>query len=186
MDFTLSEEHQMFQTMVRDFATRELEPHAARIDEAEEFPAENVRKMGELGLFGVTIDEKYGGSGGDAIQLAIATEEIARACASTAAIYLASLSLGCHPIYNHGNEAQKMRFVPPLARGQHLAAFALTESAAGSDAAALQTLAQHKDKGYVLGYKDVTESEFWVRGHIPGRPLMPGVIQIEAAAQLLS
>ena len=150
MDFSLSEEHQMFQTLVRDFATREIEPNAARIDEEEEFPAENVRKMAEMGLFGLTIDEKYGGSGGSAIQLAIATEEIARACAATSTVYLASLSLGCHPIYNHSTEEQKMRFMPPLARGQKLAAFALTETAAGSDAAAVQTMAQRRDNGYVL------------------------------------
>ncbi|MDP6783703.1 MAG: acyl-CoA dehydrogenase family protein [Dehalococcoidia bacterium] len=150
MDFSLSEEHQMFQTMVRDFATKEIEPHAARIDEEEEFPIDNVRKMGEMGLFGLTIDEKYGGSGGDAIQLAIATEEIARACAATSTIYLASLSLGAHPIYNHGNEEQKMRFMPPLAGGQKLAAFALTENLAGSDAAALQTVAERTDNGYLL------------------------------------
>jgi len=150
MDFSLSEEQLMFQRMVRDFAARELEPLAAEVDEKEAFPEESVRKMGELGLFGITIDEKYGGSGGDSIQLAIATEEIARACAATSAIYLASLSLACYPIYTFGSEEQKQRFVPPLARGERLACFALTESNAGSDPASLETTAAKKDGGYVL------------------------------------
>ena len=150
MDFKLTEEQVMFQKMIRDFASRELEPVAARIDESEEFPAENLRKMAELGLFGITIDEKYGGCGGDMVQMAIATEEIARACAATSAIYLASLSLAAYPICVFGTEEQKQRFIPPLARGEHLACFALTEAAAGSDATALETTATRRDKNYVL------------------------------------
>jgi alkylation response protein AidB-like acyl-CoA dehydrogenase len=150
MDFSLSEEQRMFQTMVRDFATQQLEPLAAHIDETEEFPAESVKKMAELGLFGVGIDEEYGGSGGDSITLAIATEEIAHACAATSAVYLASLSLACYPIYKFGTEEQKQRWVRPLAQGAKLAAFGLTESGAGSDPAALETTAQRQGDGYVL------------------------------------
>ena len=150
MDFSLTEEQVMFQKMIRDFAGRELEPVAARIDESEEFPAENIRKMAGLGLFGITIDEKYGGSGGDMVQLAIATEEIARACAATSAICMASLSLATYPIYAFGTEEQKQRFIPPLAQGGQLACFALTESAAGSDATAVETTATRRDKNYVL------------------------------------
>jgi alkylation response protein AidB-like acyl-CoA dehydrogenase len=150
MDFSLTEEQQMFQRMVRDFATREIEPQAARLDEEEGFPAETIRKMAELGLFGITVDEKYGGSGGDSIHLAIAGEEIARACAATSTIWLASLSLATYPIYKFGNEVQKQQFVTPLAQGEKLAAFALTESAAGSDPAALETGAVRQDDSYVL------------------------------------
>ena len=150
MDFGLTEDQQIFQRMVRDFATNELQPAAAQVDEEEKFPAENVRKMAELGLMGVSIPEEYGGSGGDSMHLAIATEEIARACASTSTIFLASLSLACYPIYLFGTEEQKKRFVVPVAKGQKLACFALTEPGAGSDAAAIQTTATLRDDHYVL------------------------------------
>ena len=150
MDFALTEDQQIFQRMVRDFATNEIEPVAAQVDEEEKFPAENVRKMAELGLMGVSIAEEYGGSGGDSMHLVIATEEIARACASTSTIFLASLSLACYPIYLFGTEEQKRRFVVPVAKGQKLACFALTEPGAGSDAAAIQTTATLRDDHYVL------------------------------------
>lgn len=150
MDFALTEDQQIFQRMVRDFATNELEPVAAQIDEEERFPSENLNKMAELGLFGVTIPEEYGGSGGDSIHLAIAAEEVSRACGSTSTIYLASLSLACYPIYQFGTEEQRRRFVVPLARGEKLACFALTESGAGSDAAAVQTAAIPRGNGYVV------------------------------------
>lgn len=150
MDFALTEDQQIFQRMVRDFATNELEPVAAQIDEEERFPSENLNKMAELGLFGVTIPEEYGGSGGDSIHLAIAAEEVSRACGSTSTIYLASLSLACYPIYQFGTEEQRRRFVVPLAKGEKLACFALTESSAGSDAAAVQTAAIPRGNGYVI------------------------------------
>lgn len=150
MDFALTEDQQIFQRMVRDFATNELEPVAAQIDEEERFPSENLNKMAELGLFGVTIPEEYGGSGGDSIHLAIAAEEVSRACGSTSTIYLASLSLACYPIYQFGTEEQRRRFVVPLAKGEKLACFALTEPSAGSDAAAVQTAAIPRGNGYVV------------------------------------
>jgi butyryl-CoA dehydrogenase len=150
MDFALTEDQQIFQRMVRDFATNELQPVAAQVDDEEKFPAENVRKMAELGLMGVSIAEEYGGSGGDSVHLVIATEEIARACASTSTIYLASVSLACYPIYRFGTEEQKRRFVVPLARGTKLACFALTEPGAGSDAAAIKTAATLRNDHYVL------------------------------------
>jgi butyryl-CoA dehydrogenase len=150
MDFALTEDQQIFQRMVREFATNELQPVAAQVDDEEKFPAENVRKMAELGLMGVSIAEEYGGSGGDSLHLVIATEEIARACASTSTIYLASLSLACYPIYLFGTEEQKRRFVVPLAKGQKLACFALTEPGAGSDAAAIKTAATLRNDHYVL------------------------------------
>jgi len=150
MDFGLTEDQQIFQRMVRDFATNELYPVAARVDDEEKFPAENVRKMAELGLMGVCIAEEYGGSGGDSVHMVIATEEIARACASTSTIYLASVSLACYPIYLFGKEEQKRRFVVPLAKGQKLACFGLTEPGAGSDAAAIQTAATRRGDHYVL------------------------------------
>lgn len=150
MDFSLTEDQQMFQRMVRDFASKELEPIAAQTDDEEEFPAESIKKMAELGLFGVTISEEYGGSGGDSIHLTIAEEEIAHASGGVGAIYLASLSLACYPIYRFGTEEQKRRFVVPLARGENLACFALTESGAGSDVVALEMTASRQGNEYVL------------------------------------
>ncbi|MBI4289530.1 MAG: acyl-CoA dehydrogenase [Chloroflexi bacterium] len=150
MDFSLTEEQLMFQKMVADFATKELEPNAAKYDEEEVFPAENVRKMAELGLFGVTIPEEYGGNGGDSISMAIATEEIARACAGTSTVYLASLSLASHPISHAGTHDQKKKFLTPIAQGKKMAAFALTEPAAGSDATALETTAVRRGNNYIL------------------------------------
>jgi len=150
MDFGLTEDQQIFQRMVRDFATNELQPVAAQVDEEEKFPAENMRKMGELGLMGVSYPEELGGSGGDSVHMVIATEEIARACAATSTIYLATVSLAGYPIYLFGNEEQKRRFVTPLVKGHKLACFALTETGAGSDAGAIQTTATLRGDHYVL------------------------------------
>lgn len=150
MDFSLSEDQKIFQRMVRNFATKELEPIAAQIDETEEFPAEIIKKMADLGLFGVTISEKYGGSGGSSIHLQIAIEEISRISASVSTIYLASLSLACYPICKFGTEKQKLRFVVPLAQGEKLACLALTESGGGSDPAVLETTAVLQGGNYLV------------------------------------
>ncbi|MBI4286114.1 MAG: acyl-CoA dehydrogenase [Chloroflexi bacterium] len=150
MDFALTEEQKMLKAMVCDFALKELEPIAAEIDEEARFPAETVKKMGELGLMGASFPEKYGGGGGGKIEGAIVGEEIARVCASTAAIHLACTSLATYPIYEFGNEEQRQRFVTPVARGEKLACFALTEAGAGSDPAAMETTATRQDGGYFL------------------------------------
>ncbi|MBI2909162.1 MAG: acyl-CoA dehydrogenase [Chloroflexi bacterium] len=150
MDFSLTEEQEMFRRMMRDFASKEIEPVAAQYDELEKFPADNIRKMADLGLTGLTIPEEYGGSGGDSIQFAIATEEIARACAATSVILGVTLGLCNLTIYRAGNEDQKKRFVVPLARGTKLGAFGLTEPTAGSDAASIQTAAVRKGDRYIL------------------------------------
>jgi alkylation response protein AidB-like acyl-CoA dehydrogenase len=150
MDFSLTEEQLMFQRMVRDFALKEIEPIAAEIDDEAKYPAEVVKKMGELGIFGIAIPEEYGGSGGDSVQSAICGEELSRASASVGTIFLASLSLACYPVYTFGNEEQKHRFVTPQAKGEKLMCFALTETGAGSDVAALEMTAAHQGDGYVL------------------------------------
>jgi len=150
MDFALSEEQEMFRKMVRDFAAKEIEPVAAQFDESEEFPWDNFARMADLGLTGITIAEEYGGGGGDAMHLMIAVEEIARACAATAVILFADISLCCHSIYKFGNEEQKRRFVVPLAKGEKIGALALTEAGAGSDVAALETTAVRHGDGYIL------------------------------------
>jgi len=136
--------------MVADFASKELEPIAAQIDEESRFPAESIQKMAGLGLPGVGFPEEYGGSGGGAIELCLVIEEISRVCAATSAIILASSGLAGVPIYLHGNEEQKKRFVHPIASGEMLGAFALTEAGAGSDPAAMETTATRRDNGYVL------------------------------------
>jgi len=150
MDFSLTEEQKMLKAMVQDFATKELEPIAAQIDEESRFPAENVKKMAELGLMGLGFPEEYGGSGGGTTELCIVTEEISRFCASTGTIYFVTAGLAGHPLYAFGNEEQRKRFVTPVATGEKLAAFALTEANAGSDPAALETTATRHNNGYLL------------------------------------
>lgn len=150
MDFTLNEEQKMIRTMVRDFAEKELEPIAAQIDESATFPAESVRKMAALGLMGIPFPEEYGGMGSGMLSFAVAVEEMARVCAATSTIYLVTTGLASQPLYHFGNEEQKRRLVPPLAGGEKLSCFALTETGAGSDPAAMETTATPQDDGYVL------------------------------------
>jgi len=150
MDFSLTEEQKMLRTMVRDFVLKELEPIAAQIDDEARFPAESIKKMGELGLMGAIFPEKYGGSGGGEMESVIIGEEISRVCASTGAIHLAGVTLAGYPVYKFGNEEQRQHFVPSIAKGEKLACFALTEAGAGSDVAALETTATKQNGGYIL------------------------------------
>ncbi len=150
-DLILSEDEQMLQTMVRDFADRELIPRAREADERQEFSWENWKGMTNLGLTGVGIDTKYGGSGQAGYRkVAIVAEEVARGDAGASVSVLAHLSLGTTTIYRFGNEEQKARLVPSLASGKGIAAWALTEPGSGSDAAALQTTATERDGTYFL------------------------------------
>ena len=149
-DLLLSEDELLIKNTVRDFADRELAPRAAAYDESGEFPWDNVRGLAELGLFGLTIDEEYGGGGGTIRQLVAVVEEIARGCAATSTIYIAHLSLCTQFIHRFGTQGQKQKFVPPLARGEKIGAFALTEPLAGSDAGALRTTAAKSDGYYRL------------------------------------
>jgi alkylation response protein AidB-like acyl-CoA dehydrogenase len=150
MDFDLTEDQKMLKTMLRDFAARELEPVAARIDETDEFPAEEIRKIAELGLMGLTIPEQYGGSGKGKLELCIAVEELARVSAAIDAYLRISLSLAIVPVITCGTEAQKKKYLPPHASGEKMACFALTEAGAGSDPASLETTATRRDGGYVI------------------------------------
>ncbi|MBI2873390.1 MAG: acyl-CoA dehydrogenase family protein [Chloroflexi bacterium] len=149
-DPLLSEEERMLQRTVREFADRELVPRARELDEAERFPWENLKGLASLGLMGLTVDPRYGGSGGGYRELAIATEEVARGCAGTSVCFIAHLSLGTSTIARFGTEGQKERFLPPLARGEELCAWALTEPGNGSDAAALQCTATPRGGRYLL------------------------------------
>ncbi len=149
-DLLLNEEERMLQTAVREFADRELAPRSREIDEKEEFSWENWNGMAALGLPGIGIEPAYGGSGGGYRQMAIAEEEVARGDASASVTLVAHMSLGTRTIYQFGNEEQLLRCVPPLARGDVLAGWALTEPGSGSDAAALQTTATLRDGTYYL------------------------------------
>ena len=150
MKFELTQEQHLFREMVRDFAAKEVAPLAQRVDEEGIFPNRTIIKMGELGLMGVAIPTEYGGAGGDNVCYAIAVEEIARACASTSVIMSVNNSLVADPLYKFGTEAQKLRYLIPLASGRMLGAFALSEPGAGSDAAGQQTTAQRDGDAFVL------------------------------------
>jgi butyryl-CoA dehydrogenase len=141
MDFALNEEQEMFRKTIREFAEKEIMPRAQEIDLKGEFPWDIIRKMADLGLMGLPFPEEYGGAGGDAISYAIAVEEIARASGSVAITYSAHISLACSPIYLFGTEEQKKKYLIPMARGEKIGAFGLTEPGAGSDAAAIKTRA---------------------------------------------
>lgn len=150
VDLMLNEEERMLQSLVRDFADRELAPRAREVDEKEEFSWENWKGMAALGLTGIGIDPKYGGSGGGYRQIAIAAEEVARGDSSASVTLIAHLSLGAHTMYRFGNEEQRQRLLPSLASGAGIAAWALTEPSGGSDAASLRTTAIKRDGTYYL------------------------------------
>jgi len=150
MLFDLTEEQRMIQDMARQLAQKEVLPLAAALDEEERYPAELVAQMAELGLMGVAVPERYGGAGMDTVCYAIAIEEIARACASTAVIMSVNNSLVCDPILHYGSEDLKNRCLVPLASGKALGCFGLTEPGAGSDAAALKTTAVRQGDHYVV------------------------------------
>ncbi len=150
MDLQLTEDQKMFQKMVRDFAKKEIEPAAERIDVNEEYPFENLKKMAALGITGLTIDEKYGGSGSTMIHWVIAMEEIARACASTATVLDTTLGLAGHCIYHHGNEEQIKRWVTPLVKAEKIGCFGLTEPNHGSDVSGMDTTATKDGDSWII------------------------------------
>jgi butyryl-CoA dehydrogenase len=141
VDLQLNEEQRMYRRMVRDFAEREIAPRAEEIDATDEFPWDIFHRMGELGILGLPFPEEYGGSGGDYMGQVIALEEIARVSGSVAITLDAHTSLCCEPIYLFGTEEQKKKYLVPLARGEKVGAFGLTEPHAGSDAGATRTRA---------------------------------------------
>lgn len=143
MDFAFTEEQRMFRRMVREFAENEIAPRAEEIDASDEFPADIFRRMGQVGLLGLPFPPEYGGSGADYHSMVIALEEVARVSGSMAIILDAHTSLCCEPIYRFGTEQQRQKVLPPLARGDKIGAFGLTEPQAGSDAGATQTRAVH-------------------------------------------
>ncbi|MEM9492330.1 MAG: acyl-CoA dehydrogenase [Myxococcota bacterium] len=141
MNFELTEEQTLLLATARDFATKEVLPKAAEIDRDHRHPSELVQRMAELGLMGVAVPEEWGGSGMDNVSYVLAMEEISRACASTGVIMSVNNSLVCDPILRFGTDEQKTKFLRPLAAGDKLGCFALSEPEAGSDAAAQTTVA---------------------------------------------
>lgn len=150
MNFKLSEDHVMLQESYRDFAVSQVKPMAAKIDEEEKFPIENIKMMGELGFLGIPVPEEYGGAGVDNLSYATCVEEMSRVCASTGVIVSAHTSLCVAPIMEHGTEKQKQKYIPKLASGEWLGAFGLTEPGAGTDAAMQTTTAEDIGDHYVL------------------------------------
>ena len=148
--YILGEDELLLKNAVRDFADSEIAPRAAGYDETGDFPHDNFEGLGELGLLGLTLDEEFGGSGGTFRQLAIAVEEIARTCAATSTSYIAHLSLCAQFINMWGTEGQKRQFLPKLASGEHIGAFALTEPGSGSDAGAMRTTVARSNGGYLM------------------------------------
>src|SRR6476661_7341068 len=150
MDFSLSEHHELLRKTVRDFARTEVVPHAKKWDEEERFPKEIVPKLADIGLLGIRIPEEYGGSGMDMTSYAICVEEIARADGSLALTVASHNGLGTGHILAFGNEAQKKKYLPKAARGEWLAAWALTEPGSGSDSAGLRTTARRDGSRWIL------------------------------------
>ena len=150
MNFELTKEHELLRKMIREFAEKEITPIAAEIDETEEFPLEVVKKMAKLGIMGLPIPREYGGAGADYVAYSILIEELSKAYTAIGTIVAAHTSLCTWPILAFGTEEQKEKYVVPLAKGEHLGAFGLTEPNAGSDSAAQQTKAEDMGDYWLL------------------------------------
>jgi butyryl-CoA dehydrogenase len=150
MEFNLSKEHEMIRQTVREFAEKELKPIAQRVDEEKEFPWESFKKMGKVGLMGMTVPKKYGGTGSDTMSYMLALEEVGRVCASTGLTMEAHNTLGIGHVYEKGTEEQRMKHLPKLVTGEALAAWALTEPGAGSDSGGLRTNAKLDGDEWVI------------------------------------
>ena len=150
MDFTLSKEHEMARTLFREFAEKEVKPLAQEVDETEEFPRATVEKMAKLGFLGIPVPKEYGGQGCDPLTYAMCVEELSKVCGTTGVIVSAHTSLCCDPIMTCGTEEQKQKYLVPLAKGEKLGAFGLTEPGAGTDAQGQQTKAYLDGDEWVL------------------------------------
>ena len=150
MNFGLTREQELVRQMVREFAVNEVKPIAAEIDETERFPMENVKKMGELGMMGIPFPKELGGAGGDVLSYIISVEELSKVCGTTGVILSAHTSLCASLIYENGTPAQKEKYLVPLAKGEKIGAFGLTEPGAGTDAAGQQTTAVLDGDNYIL------------------------------------
>ena len=150
MDFTLSKEHEMARALFKEFAEKEVKPLAIEVDETEEFPRATVEKMAKAGFLGIPVPKEYGGQGCDILTYAMCVEELSKVCGTTGVIVSAHTSLCCDPILTYGTEAQKQKYLVPLAKGEKLGAFGLTEPGAGTDAQGQQTKAVLDGDEWVL------------------------------------
>ena len=150
MDYTLTNELQMLRKMYQEFVENEVKPLAGELDEEERFPTETIPKLAKYGFMGIPYETRYGGQGGNNMAYAMAIEELAKACGTTATIVAAHTSLCCNPIHDWGTEEQKMKYLPDLLAGRKIGAFGLTEPGAGSDASRQQTTAVLEGDHYVL------------------------------------
>jgi butyryl-CoA dehydrogenase len=164
LDFNLTEQQKLFQKVIREFCEKELKPIASKIDKEEYFPFDLYKKMGKMGLMGMTVPQKYGGAGIDKVSYMIALEEISRYCGSTGLTVEAHNTLGCGYIYEHGSEVQRKKYLPKYTTGDGFVALAITEPNAGSDVAGVQTSAVlEKDEWVLNGTK-----QFITSGDIAG------------------
>jgi butyryl-CoA dehydrogenase len=150
LEFGFDQEYKMIQKTYREFAEKEIKPLAAEIDEQERFPKESIKKMADMGMLGIPFPEEYGGEEGDYLMYVLAVEELSKVCASTGVTLSAHTSLGSAPIYDWGTEEQKQKYLVPLASGEMLGAFGLTEPNAGTDASRQRTTAVREGDHYVL------------------------------------
>lgn len=155
MNFSYSEDHEILRKMVRKFTNAEIRPVATKIDTDEDIPTELIKKLGEVGILGTPFPEKYGGGGFGEIGYCIAQEEITKACGSTAAFIGAHISIGTNAIFIGGSEELKQKYMPSLCSGQKIAAFALTEAGAGSDAFNLKTTAKKDGNKWIINGEKV-------------------------------
>jgi alkylation response protein AidB-like acyl-CoA dehydrogenase len=162
MDFQLTEEQQMVRDMARKFAEAEIKPKAAELDEKHEHPAEIVRQLGELKMFGITVPEEYGGGGMDNVSYALALMEVSKGCASTGAIMSVNNSLYCFPVMTYGTHEQKMKYLYPCASGEKIGCYGLTEANAGSDPASMRTTAVRDGDEWVIN----GEKKFITNGNV--------------------
>jgi alkylation response protein AidB-like acyl-CoA dehydrogenase len=162
MDFQLTEEQEMVRDMARRFAEAEIKPKAAEWDASHEHPAEIVKQLGELKMMGIFVPEEYGGGGMDNVSYSLALIEISKACASTGAIMSVNNSLYCFPVLKYGSEEQKKKYLHPCAAGESIGCYGLTEAGAGSDPAAMRTMAAEDGEGWVLN----GEKKFITNGNV--------------------
>lgn len=150
MDFTLKKEHEMARTLFQEFAEKEVKPLAQEVDETEQFPRATVDKMAKCGFLGIPVPKEYGGQGCDPLTYVMCVEELSKVCGTTGVIVSAHTSLCCDPILTFGTEEQKQKYLVPLAKGEKLGAFGLTEPGAGTDAQGQQTKAVLDGDEYVI------------------------------------
>ena len=187
MNFTLSKEHEMARTLYREFAEKEVKPLAQEVDETEQFPTETVAKMAKTGFLGIPVPKEYGGQGCDPLAYAMCVEELSKVCGTTGVIVSAHTSLCCDPIQTYGTEEQKMKYLVPLAKGEKLGAFGLTEPGAGTDAQGQQTKAVLDGDEWVLNGTKIfitngKEADIYVVIAVTGTVEKRGKLQKEISA----